>query len=831
MRAEQLEPRAMLALSAVYYDDARVLNGVWDNTEKGVLELTIDGSDNKVDCYMRYEAATARYLFADNSTFTNPIIVSSGFPASAGPGIPNVSSWYRSLGPVARAGTDLTHGYELLTSVAAGSQWIPHTSILDTISVKTANITPGEDAPTFTFVGASSTLTRTLLVDLGQGIPGSSITIDAPVNVAAATADGALVGPTGTPGSIALTAESIKVNAAIASRNDVSLVSVLGTPAAATPPAGIVIKGSITGSGAVDIEVDSTAFHLAAGARIGGAPSLSSIYLRTRDADAVIEGTISADDHFYDIGESALAGGPQRSLSTVSPGTGANTGKLIGKNGYIYLADRAGGTVALQTSLDGLRITSAADTPANALDYDISITNDKSLLLDAISASQGDISLAATTGTITLSAAIDTPGSFSLSSGADLQVNSAITSAKNISLTSTTGSVTTNAAIKTSESATSFGKVTIVANTDVTVNSLIQAEYDGVSITATKGRIADANASGGTSSNVLPTGPEVDRGTLIDDDVDVNTPGFFSAKIQAGGAATMSGGGGITAQGVFSKLVNLNCIYEFINYIDVGSNGGAFSLGSTTITKAPTLVAPDVVVSEGTFLGDNNQLIRWSVQSTYKNGVAKLFNTLSLSSDQPLGNIRFINYLDEDIQSVSDDFLYVAGTPGKDDFRLYTIDGVERVGFSQGGSLEAGAGLVGASYLGFAADRFSALRSAITGSGTSYSLQGNINTKNLPAYTDPVLGKVYGQADVTTAYAWQINPSATSSKISTFLELVPEDISKKQDRLTNASSRVTGTSATLMAATGITLGTNVSSATAVLTDSGDIVIEDNGTNG
>jgi hypothetical protein len=278
------------------------------------------------------------------------------------------------------------------------------------------------------------------------------------------------------------------------------------------------------------------------------------------------------------------------------------------------------------------------------------------------------------------------------------------------------------------------------------------------------------------SDVVLPTGPEFNRGTLIDNDVDVNRPGFFSARVLNGGGVNISGDGGITAQGVNNKLVNENVIFAFTNYVDVGSDGRAVSLASTNITRPPTLIEPDVVISEGNFVGNNNETVRWRVESRFKNGVAKLFNTVTLESSAPLGNIRFINYLDEDIELINDDFLYITGTPGKNDFRAFTIDGPERVGFSQGGVLEPGPELVNASYIGFAADSFRNLANAIEGNGTNYTLEGNINQTNLRPFNDPNLGRVFGLADVTTALAWQVGPTATSSTITTFLELIPQNV-------------------------------------------------------
>ena len=287
----------------------------------------------------------------------------------------------------------------------------------------------------------------------------------------------------------------------------------------------------------------------------------------------------------------------------------------------------------------------------------------------------------------------------------------------------------------------------------------------------------DNNGSNSTSGEiVLPFGPEVDRGTLIDNDVDVNRPGFFSFEPSAGGDGSFATRGGITAQGNTQLFIDESVIFAFNNYIDVGGDGNAIRLANTTITQPPTLVAPDVVISRGTFTGNSNAEVRWTVESRFKNGVSKLFNTLTLDSDSPLGNIRFINYLDEDIVFPSDDFLYLTGTPGNPDFRAYTIDDRERVGFSHGGIYNPGIDLVNATYLGFAADEFRDLANAIEGPGTNYTPAGNIDLTDLPPITDPVLGQIYGLADVTTAFAWQVTASANTSRMTSFLELVPTSI-------------------------------------------------------
>ncbi len=291
---------------------------------------------------------------------------------------------------------------------------------------------------------------------------------------------------------------------------------------------------------------------------------------------------------------------------------------------------------------------------------------------------------------------------------------------------------------------------------------------DGVALTDTDNQIA-----GGLDR--LPTGPEVNNGLLIDNDVPQNIPGYFGFSTGVGGESNFGGQGGITAQGRNNLIQNQNVIFNFTNYIDVGANGGGINLANTTITQQPTLVSDDMVVSTGTFTGPNG-LVNWRIETRMDDGIAKVFNKLTLSSAQPLGTMQFINYLDEDVAGVSDDILWTTGTPGLPDFRAYTLDGPERIGFSQGGIYAPSAGeLENATYAGWAADRFADLRNAITGNGTSYTIPGNIDAVDLPASVDASLGTIRGPADVTTAFAWDVSPTATTAVITSFLELIPQD--------------------------------------------------------
>jgi hypothetical protein len=278
--------------------------------------------------------------------------------------------------------------------------------------------------------------------------------------------------------------------------------------------------------------------------------------------------------------------------------------------------------------------------------------------------------------------------------------------------------------------------------------------------------------SGVSTTGALNNIGEINNGTLIDNDTNAFTVGHFEVQPEAGGSIHNSG---VTAQGNASGLMfNEDFIADFLNYIDVGSDGGAIDLASTTVLTPPTLVAPDLVRSNGTFMGANG-LVNWTVDVTINDVQEIVSSTIRFDSALPLGNLRFVNYLNQDIGQLSDDLLYQVGTPGQADFRLYTLDNAERVGFSQGGLYQAGPGLDNATYDGWAADRWSELQTAITGPGTSYSILGNIDAGDLPPRVDPVLGIVRGLADVTTAMAWTVDPAATTATITTLLEVVPID--------------------------------------------------------
>ncbi len=278
-----------------------------------------------------------------------------------------------------------------------------------------------------------------------------------------------------------------------------------------------------------------------------------------------------------------------------------------------------------------------------------------------------------------------------------------------------------------------------------------------------------------TGAPRLPTGPEVNNGTLIDNDVDINTPGFFSAQIVDGGSVQFFGSGVTVFDATLQQLlINQDYIFAYDTYVVV--NGQATALAATTVTQPATLIADDRVESRGTFQGPAG-VVNWTIQSYFLDGVATLFSTLDLESPTgALGDIQVVNYLDEDVEAPSDDILYTTGSPGQADFRAFTIDGARRVGFAHGGFYSNdGVNQTGAEFDGWAADQFPELEAAILAGTATFSVAGDIDTVDLPQGLDPGLGTTFGPADVTTAFAWSTDAAASNSRITAFLELIPED--------------------------------------------------------
>lgn len=270
----------------------------------------------------------------------------------------------------------------------------------------------------------------------------------------------------------------------------------------------------------------------------------------------------------------------------------------------------------------------------------------------------------------------------------------------------------------------------------------------------------------------LPVGPEVDNGNLIDNDVPRGIPGFFEALI---GNANEVLASGVTVNDGTDILVAQDYVFQYSTFVVV--DGAAVALAATDITQAATLIADDTVESRGIFAGPNGD-VQWIATSFFEDGQAILFSNLALNSltGGALGEIRVISYLDQDVPPLSENILYTVGTPGEADFRAFTVSNESRVGFSHGGFYsEDGFNLAGAQYAGWAADISPELLAAIVAGTQTFSIAGDIDLDDLPPTDDLQVGRFFGPGDVTTAFAWDTNPNASSSRITSFLELFPED--------------------------------------------------------
>jgi hypothetical protein len=267
------------------------------------------------------------------------------------------------------------------------------------------------------------------------------------------------------------------------------------------------------------------------------------------------------------------------------------------------------------------------------------------------------------------------------------------------------------------------------------------------------------------------TNPNSGTGTTINNGVSPDTVGYFSMTVGDGGFSTNAQ---VTAQGVTEKFTNENFLFQFSNFVDFGDPDGPVDLSQTDVsTEAARVTGQNAIRSEGSFSGPNGT-VNWTVTTSIIPGTTRIINTVQFTSDSALGDINLSSYLDEDIQNFTDDIMVLRGTPGSSDFQVFTLDGPQRVGFSQSGVYaNNGTTQVNATYNGWAANTFNQLQQDIIDGTQSFSVPGTIDTTNLPSFTDPQLGQAYGPGDVTTAFRWTVDPTATTATITSFLTLIP----------------------------------------------------------
>jgi hypothetical protein len=223
-------------------------------------------------------------------------------------------------------------------------------------------------------------------------------------------------------------------------------------------------------------------------------------------------------------------------------------------------------------------------------------------------------------------------------------------------------------------------------------------------------------------------------------------------------------------------IVGTDVVFDYFSYVDPGIDGGGFQLSSFQANGSapvPDPGNPNIVTSNGSFTGFNQNRILWTaVSSIAPSGqVMNTRFTFATENGGPLGALRFLQYLDEDVQGPGDDVFLSLGTAAGGDLELFTFDNTDVYGLSHSGALLPGTGLQNALFNGWAADRFNNMKPLIEGLGQLVSPTGVIT--NLQSLQHPQLGPVFGPADIVSVLAWDVDPNAPSAVITTSLGGIP----------------------------------------------------------
>ncbi len=253
---------------------------------------------------------------------------------------------------------------------------------------------------------------------------------------------------------------------------------------------------------------------------------------------------------------------------------------------------------------------------------------------------------------------------------------------------------------------------------------------------------------------------------VIDNDKTKTQGGFFSIDVTSGGETETVL---ITDPGASHPGEDIAYGYEA--YIIVAGSSSRLS-GST-----PVSIGDDKLSSNGTFTGSSGNTISWTVESSIANDALQMRNVYTFTANSgALGDLQFIQYLDEDVLGYRDDFFFTRGTTANNDIELYTIDNDNAValGISHSGAQHSEQGLVNAIFNGWGACTFSK-RAQLTSGSYVYAPEGLICSDLVNSNaTHPDAGAVKGAADIVSAIAWTAVSSQQQAVISTTLGGVPD---------------------------------------------------------
>ena len=245
----------------------------------------------------------------------------------------------------------------------------------------------------------------------------------------------------------------------------------------------------------------------------------------------------------------------------------------------------------------------------------------------------------------------------------------------------------------------------------------------------------------------------VGEGVMISNGLPQSSPNYFAVDVGSGAGLN----NGYIGQ---TNGVPVDFVYSYQAYYLTETNNGSSFSGDTVLS------GDNRTRTTGSFAGENGT-VSYTVDSYILDQDQMLFQEWRFSCAQGLGSCRFVQYLDEDVLSASDDVLIPLGTYSSSSLKLYTVDGATDIGTYQSVMKRFEENVT---WVGWSADYYSDLSSDIRNGSAVYRENGYINTNNVPRIpgTSPVR---YGPVDVGSAIAYDLDARATQAVLVATLGL------------------------------------------------------------
>ena len=254
---------------------------------------------------------------------------------------------------------------------------------------------------------------------------------------------------------------------------------------------------------------------------------------------------------------------------------------------------------------------------------------------------------------------------------------------------------------------------------------------------------------------------------VIDNDKSPNQGGYFSVDLTpAGETRTVR----ITDPSLSYREEDI--AFEYLSYVNVAGTSVRLADNASSVNQ----VGANRIESSGSFTGSNSNTINWRVSSAIAVNTLQMRSVYTFSVDTgTLGNLEFIQYLDEDVIGENDDFFFTRGTSAAANIELYTIDNDDPIalGISHSGAQKSEQGLINAEYAGWAVCSYGNRQQLLDGN-FPYQSEGTVCSQLTRTSTHPDAGAVLGRADIVSSMAWRVSPDQKQAVIVTTLGGVPD---------------------------------------------------------